>query len=85
MAARWRRGWWFGGLAAILERGREARAKLRVRVRMNDEGRRGGWVREEELKIIFLIYSSKGIAMLEVLGLFLGFGKNIMNKFLFSY
>ena len=52
---------------------------------MNDEGRRGGWVREEELKIIFLIYSSKGIAMLEVLGLFLGFGKNIMNKFLFSY
>ena len=49
MAARWRRGWWFGGLAAILERGTEARAKLRVGVRMNDEGRRGGWVREEEL------------------------------------
>ena len=48
---------------------------------MKDEGRRGGWVREEELKIIFLIYSSKGIAMLEVLGLFL----DLKNKFLFSY
>ena len=56
-----------------------------MNVRVNDEGRRGGWVREEELKIIFLIYSSKGIAMLEVLGLFLGFGKNMKNKFLFSY
>ena len=58
---------------------------MKVRVKVNDEGRKGGWVREEELKIIFLIYSSKGIAMLEVLGLFLGFGKNMKNKFLFSY
>ena len=58
---------------------------MKVRVKVNDEGRKGGWVREEELKIIFLIYSSKGIAMLGVLGLFLGFGKNIKNKFLFSY
>ena len=56
-----------------------------MNVRVNDEGRRGGWVREEELKIIFLIYSSKGIAMLEVLGLFLGSGKNMKNKILFSY
>ena len=58
---------------------------MKVRVKVNDEGRKGGWVREEELKIIFLIYSSKGIAMLGVLGLFLGFGKNIKNKFLFFY
>ena len=46
-----------------------------MNVRVNDEGRRGGWVRVEELKIIFLIYSSKGIVMLEVLGLFLGLGR----------
>ena len=58
---------------------------MKVRVRVNDERRRGGWVREEELKIIFLIYSSKGITMLEVLGIFLGFEKNMANKFLFSY
>ena len=58
---------------------------MKVRVKVNDEGRKGGWVREEELKINFLIYSSKGIAMLGVLGLFLGFGKNIKNKFLFFY
>ena len=63
----------------------KVRVRVRVRVRVNDERRRGGWVREEELKIIFLIYSSKGIAMLGVLGLFLGFGKNIKNKFLFFY
>ena len=48
-----------------------------MNVRVNDEGRRGDWVREEELKIIFLIY----IATLEVLGLFL----DLKNKFLFSY
>ena len=48
-----------------------------MNVRVNDEGRRGDWVREEELKIIFLIY----IAMLEVLGLFL----DLKNKFLFFY
>ena len=48
-----------------------------MNVRVNDEGRRGGWVREEELKIIFLIY----IATLVVLGLFL----DLKNKFLFSY
>ena len=58
---------------------------MKVRVRVNDEGRRGGCIREEDLKIIFLIYSSKGIAMLEVLGLFLGSGKNMKNKILFSY
>ena len=63
----------------------KVRVRVRVRVRVNDERRRGGWVREEELKIIFLIYSSKGLAMSEVLGLFLGFGKNMKNKFLFSY
>ena len=50
-------------------------------MKVNDEGRKGGWVREEELKIIFLIYSSKGIAMLEVLGLFL----DLKNKFLFFF
>ena len=54
-------------------------------MKVNDEGRKGGWVREEELKIIFLIYSSKGIAMLELLGLFLRFGKNMKIMFLFSY
>ena len=55
---------------------------MKVRVRVNDEGRRGGWVRVEELKIIFLIYSSKGIVMLEVLGLFLGLGRTLRSYFL---